>query len=58
MSMYSALSVWVLFFLLMQLVNGAQYLNFTFLLILFEAVPASAVLLTVIFPLASIYASI
>ena len=41
----------------MQLVNGAQFLNITFLLVLFAAA-ALAVLLTVIFPLASIYASL
>ena len=56
--MYSALSIWVLFILLMQLVNGAQFLNITFLLVLFAAAPAPALLLTVIFPLASIYASL
>ena len=55
--MYSALSIWVLFILLMQLVNGAQFLNITFLLLLFAAAPAAA-LLTVIFPLASIYESL
>ena len=42
----------------MQLVNGAQFLNITFLLILFAAAPAAAVLLTDIFPLTSIYASL
>ena len=46
--MYSALSIWVLFILLMQLVNGAQFLNITFLFVLFAVAPASAVLLTVI----------
>ena len=51
--MYSALSIWVLFILLMQLVNGAQFLNITFLLVLFAAAPTSAVLLTYIFPLTS-----
>ena len=34
-SMYSALLIWILFILLMQLVNGAQFLNTTFLLVLF-----------------------
>ena len=53
--MYSALSIWVLFILLMQLVNGAQFLNITFLLVSFAA---AAVLLTVIFPLTSIYVSL
>ena len=53
--MYYALSIWVLFILLIQLVNGAQFLNITFLLVLF---PSAAVLLTVIFPLTSIYTSL
>ena len=48
----------VLFILLMLLVNGAQVLNITFLLILFAAAPAAAVLLTDTFPLTSIYASL
>ena len=56
--MYSTLSIWVLFILLMQLVNGVQFLNATFLLVLFAAAPATAVLLTVIFLLTSIYASL
>ena len=48
--MYSALSICILFILLMQLVNGAQFLNITFLLVLFAAAaPLAAVLLTVIF---------
>ena len=47
--MYSALSIWVLFILLMQLVNGAQFLDITFLLVLFASALAAAVLLTVIF---------
>ena len=42
----------------MQLVNGAQFLNITFLLVVFEAAPVPAVLLTVIFPLTSIYTSL
>ena len=50
--MYSALSIWVLFISLMHLVNGAQFLKVTFLLVLFAA-PASLVLLTVILPLTS-----
>ena len=56
--MYSALSIWVLFILLMQLVNGAQFLNITFLPMLFAAAPAPALLLMAIFPSASIYASL
>ena len=40
----------------MQLVNGAQFLNITFLPMLFAAAPA--LLLTAIFPSASIYASL
>ena len=42
----------------MQLVNGAQFLNITFLLVLFAVAPSAAVLLTDIFPLTSIYASL
>ena len=42
----------------MQFAYGAQCLNTTFLLVLFVAAPAPAVLLTVMFPLASIYASL
>ena len=56
--MYSALSICVLFFLLMQLVNGTQFLNVTFLFILFAAAPAPALLLIAIFHLTSIYASL
>ena len=41
----------------MQLVNGAQFLSITFLFVLFATAPAAAVLLTVTFPLTSIYAS-
>ena len=56
--MYLALSICVLFILLMQLVNGAQFLNITFLLVLLAATPAAAVLSTVIFRLTRIYASL
>ena len=56
--MYSALSIWVLFILLTQLVNGAQFLTITYLPILFATAPAPTLLLTVIFPLTSIYASL
>ena len=44
----------------MQLVNGAQFLNITFSLVLFAAAAAAAaaVLLTDIFPLTTIYASL
>ena len=42
----------------MQLVKGGQFLNITFLLALFAAAAPTAVLLTVIFPLTSIYASL
>ena len=55
--MFSALSNWVVFILLAQLVNGTQFLNITFLLVVFGAAAAAAVFLTVIFPLTSIYAS-
>ena len=44
------LSTCVLLISLMQLVNGAQFLNITFLLMLFAAAPSAAVLLTVIVP--------
>ena len=47
--MYSASSICLLFILLMQVVNGAQFLSITFLLVLFAAAPASVVLSTVIF---------
>ena len=42
----------------MQLINAAQFLNITFLLALFAAAPAPAVLLIDIFPLTNIYASL
>ena len=42
----------------MQLVNGAQFLNITFLLVLFASASAAAVLLTPIVALTSIYASL
>ena len=45
------LSTCVLLISLMKLVNGAQFLNITFLLMLFAAAPSAAVLLTVIVPL-------
>ena len=48
--MYSALSIRVLFILRMQLVNGAQFLNITFLLVLNESV-ALATLKSTILPL-------
>ena len=52
------LSTCVLLILLMQLVNGAQFLNITFLLILSASASAAAVLLTVIATLTRIYASL
>ena len=52
------LSTCVLSISLMQLVNGAQFLNITFLLVLFVSASAAAVLLTVIVPLTRIYASL
>ena len=48
----------LLFISLMQSVNGAQFINNSFLLILFESASPAAVLLTVIFSLTSIYASL
>ena len=53
-----ALSSCVLLISLMQLVNGAQFLNITFLSILFVLESAAAVLLTLIVPLTRIYASL
>ena len=53
-----ALSTCVLLISLIHLVNGAQFLNITFLLVLFTAAPAAAVLLTLIVPLTRIYASL
>ena len=50
-----ALSICVLFISLMQLVNGAKFLNYTCLL-LFPSPTANAA--TVIVPLTSIYASL
>ena len=52
-----ALSICVLLISLIQLVNGAQFSNITFLLVLFAA-PAAAVLLAIIVPLTRIYASL
>ena len=45
-----ALSIYVLLISLIQLVHGAQFLNITFLLVLFAPTPAPAVLLTLIVP--------
>ena len=42
----------------MQLINGTQFLNITFLLALFAATAAADVSATVILPLTSIYASL
>ena len=42
----------------MQLVNGTQFLNITFLLVLFATAPAVAVIATFIVPLTNIYASL
>ena len=53
-----ALSTSLLLISLMQLINGAQFLNITFLLVLFASAPAAAVLLTLIVPLTRIYASL
>ena len=57
-SISSALSTCVLFISVMQLVSGAQFLNITFLLLLFTAVTAAVVFGTVIVPLTSMYASL
>ena len=53
-----ALPICVLLISLIELVNGAQFLNITFLLVLFTAAPAAAVLITPIVPLTRIYASL
>ena len=42
----------------MQLVNGSQFLNITFLLVLFASASVAAVLLTATVPLTKIYASL
>ena len=53
-----ALSTCLLLISLMQLINGVQFLNITFLLVLFASAPVAAVLLTLIVPLTRIYASL
>ena len=53
-----ALSICVLFILLMQSVNGVRFLNINFLLALFAAAPSAAVFGIVIVPLKCIYASV
>ena len=53
-----ALSISTLLISLLQSVNGAQFLNVTILLPLFASASAADVLLTVIVPLASMYASL
>ena len=55
---YSALPIWVLFILLMQLVNEEQFLNINFLSVLFATAPPVEVLSPVILPLTSICASL
>ena len=46
--MFLALSICALLISLMKLVNGAQFLNITFVLVLFASAPAAAMLLTTI----------
>ena len=53
-----ALSTCVLFIWFMQLVNGAQFLITTLLLVLFTSAPTGAVLLAAIVRLTKIYASL
>ena len=53
-----ALSIYVLLISLIQLVNRAKFVNITFLLVLFAAAPSVAVLLSLIVPLTTIYASL
>ena len=55
---YSALHIWVLFILLMQLVHEEQFLNINILSVLFPTAPPAAVLSTVILSLTSICASL
>ena len=50
-----ALSIYVLLISVIQLINGAKFLNITFLSVLFVSAPAAAVLLTAIVPLTRIY---
>ena len=57
-SMSLALSSCALFILLMQSVNGVQFLIITFISPLFEAAPAPTVFATCIILLTSIYASL
>ena len=52
------LSTCIFLISLMQLVNGARFLNITFLLALFASSYAAALLLTTIVPLTRIYASL
>ena len=58
MSMYLALSISLLLILLMQSVNGTQFLNTTSLSVLFASAPATVVFSTDIVHLTSIYASL
>ena len=53
-----ALPTCVLLTSLVQIVNGSQFLNITFLLALFASASAAAVLLTVIVPLTRMYTSL
>ena len=57
-SIFWALSTCVLFISVMQSVNGVQFLNINFLLVLFSTAPATVVFETVIVPLTSMYASL
>ena len=53
-----ALFICVLFISLMQSVNGAQFLNITFIFVLLASGSAAGVFVTDIVPLTSIYASL
>ena len=53
-----ASSICVLFISVIQSVKRTQFFNITFLLVLFTAAPATAVLGTVIVPLTNMYASL
>ena len=56
--MYLALSTCVLFISLMQPKNGTHFLNITFFFVLIAVAPVAVVLLSVIIPLSSVYASL
>ena len=52
------MSTYALFIAFMQLVNGAQFLNMTYLLVLFTGAASAAMFGTIMVALASMYASL